>query len=164
MIFNLLFSSIFGFWLYLVMAWMLWFIRNCWSKGSQSKMFHPLSITELKVAIGLELSKTHTCTSVKRFKPYKKKVCQLPLSSCLKALWPSFDSKGLLRVGGRWEMSQGISYEAQHPLVLHGKHPSTRLITHTEYIRLLHAAQQTLHSASVATRHHIQSRDIWSFV
>ena len=51
-------------------------------------------------------------------------------------------------------MSQGISYEVQHPLILHGKHPLARLIIHTEHVRLLHAGP-TLLSASLITRYHI---------
>ena len=51
-------------------------------------------------------------------------------------------------------MSQSISYEARHPLILHGKHPLTSLIIHTEHARLLHAGP-TLLSASLATRYHI---------
>ena len=51
-------------------------------------------------------------------------------------------------------MPQGISYEVQHPLILHGKHPLARLIIHTEHVRLLHAGP-TLLSASLVTRYHI---------
>lgn len=63
-------------------------------------------------------------------------------------------TQGLLQVGGRQGMSHSISYEAQYPLILHGKHPLAHLIVHTEHIRLLHAGP-TLLSASLATRYHI---------
>ena len=69
-------------------------------------------------------------------------------------LQPFVDSKGLLRVGDRLEMSQSISYEAQHPLILYEKHLLTYLIVHTEHIRLLHAGLTFL-SATLATRYHI---------
>ena len=83
-----------------------------------------------------------------------EKQSPLPHSSYLKALRPFIDTKGLLRVGGRQGMSQSISYEAQYPLILHGKHPLTHLIVHTEHIRLLHAGP-TLLSASLVTRYHL---------
>ena len=83
-----------------------------------------------------------------------KKQSPLSPSTCLKLLRSFIDSNGLLQVGGRQGMSQSISYEAQHPLILHGKHPLTCLIVHTEHIRLLHAGPTLLY-ASLATRYHI---------
>ena len=38
-----------------------------------------------------------------------------------------------------------------YPLILHGRHPLTSLIVHTEHVHLLH----TLLSTSLATRYHI---------
>ena len=135
-----------------ITAWVLRFIRNCRSKKSQIKMLHPyqqLSLRRLN-AIGLELSKIHTSMKVSAL----EKQSPLPPSSCLKALRLFIDTKGLLRVGGRQGISQSISYEAQHPLTLHGKHPLTHLIVHAEHLHLLHAGP-TLLSASLATRYHV---------
>ena len=136
-----------------VTAWVLRFVRNCRSKGSQSKVSHSLSTTELKEA------ECHWIGVVQNAYFHEEvsalgKQCSLSPSSRLKALRPFIDSKGLLRVGGRQEMSQGISYGARHPLILHGKHPLARLIIHTEHIHLLHAGP-TLLSASLATRYHV---------
>ena len=136
-----------------ITSWVLRFIRNCRSKESQSKMLHPLSTIELKEAecywIGV-IQNAHFHEEISAL----EKQSPLPPSSCLKALRPFIDTKGLLRVGGRQGMSQSISYEAQHPLILHGKHPLTHLIVQAEHSRLLHAGP-TLLSASLATRYHI---------
>ena len=72
--------------------------------------------------------------------------------SPLLSLSPLIDSSGLLRVGGRQQLSK--SYDSQHPIILHGKHPLTRLIIRTEHVRLLHAGP-TLLAASLACRYHI---------
>ena len=136
-----------------ITAWVLRFIRNCRSKESQSKMLHPLSTIELKEAecywIGV-IQNAHFHEEISAL----EKQSPLPPSSCLKALRPFIDTKGLLRVGGRQGMSQSISYEAQHPQILHGKHPLTHLIVQAEHSRLLHAGP-TLLFASLATRYHI---------
>ena len=136
-----------------VTAWVLRFVRNCRSKGSQSKMFHPLSTTELKEAECHWIGVVQNAYFREEISALGKQ-CPLPPSSRLKALRPFIDTKGLLRVGGRQEMSQGISYEVQHPLILHGKHPLACLIIHTEHVHLLHAGP-TLLSASLITRYHI---------
>ena len=83
-----------------------------------------------------------------------EKHTQLPSSSRLLTLRPFIDARGLLRVGGRQGILQDIRYEARHPLILHGRHPLTNLIIHTEHVRLLHAGP-TLLSASLTTRYHI---------
>ena len=77
----------------------------------------------------------------------------LESSSPLLSLSPLIDSSGLLQVGGRQQLSKS-SYESQHPIILYGKHPLTKLIIRTEHVRLLHAGP-TLLAASLACRYHI---------
>ena len=82
-----------------------------------------------------------------------KKKNSLDTSSPLLSLRPFLDSYGLLRVGGRKQLSKS-SYQSQHPIILHGKHSLTRLIIRTEHIRLLHASP-TLLAASLSRCFHI---------
>ena len=60
----------------------------------------------------------------------------IPESSSLFPLHPFIDSNGLVRVGSRIQNAK-ISYDLKHPIILHGKHPVTRLIISTEHLRLL---------------------------
>ena len=100
-------------------AWVLHFVRNCCPKKFEGKSLNPLSTIELKEAecywIGIikNMYFHNEILALERQSP-------LPSSSSLKTLQPFPDSKGLLQVGGRLEMSQSISYEAQHPLILRG--------------------------------------------
>ena len=74
-------------------------------------------------------------------------------SSPLFVLHPYLDSGGLVRVGGRVHNAK-FSYDSRHPIVLHGKHPITKLIISSEHVRLLHAGP-TLVMASLCSRYHI---------
>lgn len=58
----------------------------------------------------------------------------LPKSSPLLSLNPFMDDTGLIRLGGRQEHSR-LSYDSKHPTILHGNHPVTKLIIHTEHLR-----------------------------
>ena len=77
----------------------------------------------------------------------------LPSKSCLLSLHPLLDSSGILRVSGR-EQNSKLSYSNLHPVILHGKHPVTKLIIHTEHLHLLHAGP-TLLTSSLCCRLHI---------
>ena len=76
-----------------------------------------------------------------------------PESSPLFTVHPFVDSNGVIRVGGRIQNSR-ISYASRHPVVLHGKHPITKLIISSEHSRLLHAGP-TLIMASLCRRYHV---------
>ena len=58
----------------------------------------------------------------------------LPSKGCLLSLHPFLDSSGILRVRGR-EQNSKLSCSNLHPVILHGKHPVTKLIIHTEHLR-----------------------------
>ena len=55
----------------------------------------------------------------------------LPKGNCLLPLSPLLDSDGLPRVGG-WQRHSKLSYSRMHPVILHAKHPVTRLVILSE--------------------------------
>ena len=77
----------------------------------------------------------------------------LPGSSSLLSLHPFLDKSGVLHVGGREQLSSR-PFISCHPAILHGSHHLTRLIIHSEHIRLRHAGP-TLLSTSLSHRFHI---------
>lgn len=74
-------------------------------------------------------------------------------TSSLLDLHPLLDAKRIIRVGGRQHNSK-MAFSRIHPIILHKKHPVTRLIVCTEHLRLLHAGP-TLMMASLHQRYHI---------
>lgn len=76
----------------------------------------------------------------------------LSASSPLLSLNPFIDPSSILRVAGRRQVSEA-SYDSRHPIILHGKHPLTRLIIRLEHARLLHEGPTLL--ATSLTRYHI---------
>ena len=65
-------------------------------------------------------------------------------SSPLLSLHSILDSSGLLRVGGR-VCNLTASFSSQHPIIHHSKHPIiTRLIVHSEHLRLMHPGPSLL--------------------
>ena len=71
----------------------------------------------------------------------------------LVALNPIIDSDGLLRVGGQLQNSK-LPSKYIHLIIIYGNHPVTKLIAHSEHLRLLHAGSTLLHS-SLNLRFHI---------
>jgi hypothetical protein len=94
-----------------VTAWVLRFVKNCRSKKLQGKISPPLSTVELNEAecywVGvIQAAYFHEeVLALEKHSP-------LSSASCLTALRPFIDAKGLLRVSSRQGMSQSISYEA----------------------------------------------------
>ncbi len=78
---------------------------------------------------------------------------KLSRSSSLLSLQPFVDELNILRVSGRQQHST-IQYQSRHPIIIHGKHPITRLIIRDEHLRLLHAGP-TLLTASLNRRFQI---------
>ena len=77
----------------------------------------------------------------------------LPHSSSLLPLHPFLDKDGFLWMGGRQEHSK-LSFFKLHPIILHGKHPLTKLLVWLEHRRLLHGGP-TLVITSLSRRFHI---------
>ena len=135
-----------------VTAWVLRFINNCRVRNKSSRILLSLSAQELASAENywVRLSQEeHFAEEIQSLKADRA----LPISSCLLNLRPIMDPSRLLRVGGRLENAQ-LHYSARHPAILHGKHKVTKLIIHSEHLRLLHAGP-TLVTASLSRRYHV---------
>ena len=135
-----------------VTAWVLRFINNCRVRNKSSRILLSLSAQELASAENywVRLSQEeHFAEEIQSLKADRA----LPISSCLLNLRPIMDPSGLLRVGGRLENAK-LHYSARHPAILHGKHKVTKLIIHSEHLRLLHAGP-TLVTASLSRRYHV---------
>ena len=110
-----------------ITAWVLQFTKNC-QPGVRKSLSPTLTAKELfddeSYWISL-IQNNHfqnELTTLKKGNPLKG-------SGSLLLLHPFLDLNNLLRVGGRQQNSK-LSYSRQH---LHGKHPITRLIIHTEH-------------------------------
>ncbi len=123
-----------------VTAWVLRYSKNC-RLGKQKRCLTPLrNYTILRI---YWISKWLLLRRNSSTKAWVLIIEGIQSSIC-SPRHPILDSNNLLRVGGR----------SQHPLILHGKHPITRLIIHSEHQRLLHAGP-TLLAASLCRRYHI---------
>ena len=132
-----------------VTAWILRFTQNCQTaKDSRSKRPH-LSTTEL---LRHWLVFVHVNCFPQQLASLLSKH-ELSRNSVLRWRNPFVDSEGLIRVGGRVSRSQ-LSYSNIHPVILHGKHPITKLLIQHEHHRLLHATP-SLVSTSISLRYHI---------
>jgi len=87
----------------------------------------------------------------------KKKV--INKKSNVIALNPFLDNDGVLRVGGRLDLSQ-ISYDRKHPILLPKHHRLTELIIQHEHLKNLHAGPQLLMAAIRQTYWIIGARDL----
>ena len=67
--------------------------------------------------------------------------------------FPYTHSSTRIRMGGRQEHSK-LSFSKHHPIILHGKHPLTKLLIWSEHRRLLHGGP-TLVITSLSRRFHI---------
>ncbi len=136
-----------------ITAWILRFIRNCLHKNSSERNKAHLTTSELQAAENYwikVIQSTHfesDLTSLQRKQ-------SLPRSSSLLPLQPFIDDSGVLRVGGRRQLSQTSNYQSRHPAIVHGKHPLTHLMIRDEHLRLLHAGP-TLLTASLSRLYHI---------
>ncbi len=134
-----------------VTAWALRFVKNCRERSSQNRLSTPLTAEELNRAECYWLRMIQQSHFENEMQALSKG-CLLSTSSPLLSLHPFIDSSNLLRVSGRRQLCES-PYESRHPIILHGRHPLTRLIIRSEHARLLHAGP-TLLNASL-TRYHI---------
>ena len=138
-----------------VTAWILRFVHNC--RASSGRTVEPnnspfLTMSELVDAERywiLLSQQEHFSTEIKSLKAK----CLVPKDSCLLPFRPFLDQTSILRVGGR-ESNAKLSYSKMHPIILHGKHPISKLIIRSEHLRLLHAGP-TLLISSLNHRFHI---------
>jgi len=135
-----------------VTAWILRSIQNSRMKRHADRNKSNLSTSELQRAEDYWIKLIQLAHFESDMITLQRKGT-LPPSSSLLPLQPFIDSSRLLRVGGRRQLSQ-TSYQSQHPIILHGKHPLTPMIIHAEHLRLLHAGP-TLLTASLSHRYHV---------
>ena len=64
-------------------------------------------------------------------------------NSKLLSLSPLLDDRGLIRVGGRLELS-GESYNTKHPVILHSNHPFVKLLVRQIHLDNCHPGPSTL--------------------
>ena len=135
-----------------VTAWIFRFIDNCRHSQHHEVISLHLTTEELAGSKSYWLSLVqgdHFSIEIASLKGDSV----VPGSSPLFVLHPFMDSSGLVWVGGRAQNAR-ISYDTKHPVILHGRHPITKLIISSEHVRLLHAGP-TLVMASLCRRYHI---------
>ena len=127
------------------------FIHNAKAKSPELMvMFPSLTVNEFEKA---EKYWIHVCQG----QHFSNESCQLQSkqelskNSPLLPLHPFLDSSNLLRVGGRIT-NASLSLLQRHPMIIHGRHPLTKLIIRTEHERLLHAGPTLL--IFVISRHY----------
>ena len=136
-----------------VTAWMYRFVHNCQARRKRLvQNTGPLIVEELEQAENYWLRVTQLSSFNTEIVTLQKSKC-LPRSSILLSLSPFLDDKNILRVGGRERNSQ-LNYDKQHPVILHGTHPLSKLIIRNEHLRLLHAGP-TLTAASLNRRFYL---------
>ena len=132
-----------------VTAWVLRFVLAC--RRKQQATSH-LTVEELASAERYWLSMMQQEKFSREIRELKSEKAVASTSPLL-TLRPFLDSQGLLRVGGRRQLSK-VSPSQIHPVILHKKHPLTKLIVRAEHIRLLHAGP-TLVMSSLHQRYHV---------
>lgn len=136
-----------------VTAWMLRFIFNCQSRREKlARMSGPLAVSELNKAVTYWVSLSQSAHFASEIVAVRTRN-SLPKASPLLSLNPFLDEAGLLRVGGR-QQNSNLMYDRQHPIILHWKHPMSKLLIRTEHLRLLHAGP-LLVAASLGRRFYI---------
>ena len=130
-----------------ITAWVFRFIHNCRTRRHDTRPTtdDSLTVPELLAAENhwlLISQREHFSKEVETIADGR----EIPDASCLLPLRPFLDSSNLIRVGGRLRDSE-LPYHSQHPVVLHGKNTLTKLIVHSEHLRLLHAGPTLLASS-----------------
>ncbi|KAJ8983754.1 hypothetical protein NQ317_017857 [Molorchus minor] len=120
-----------------VFAFILRFIWNCKNKNRKFGLLTPGELNESeKLLVKIAQSE---CFS-EELNLLRKDGCLK--RGCLSNFSPFIDDAGIIRVGGRIQLSQ-FNYEKkhpiEHPMVVTAKHPLTKLIFVCEHQRLLHS-------------------------
>ena len=136
-----------------VTAWIFRFLNNCCPQRNSPMLQPYLSIDELSQAERYWIITSQNETFPRELQELKANNMCLPNNSVLKALNPFLDSFGIIRVGGRISNAE-LCYSRVHPIILHGKHPITKLIIASKHCQMLHAGPSLL-SASISLRFHV---------
>lgn len=126
-----------------VTAFCMRFSFNC--KHNQNRRVGPLTTDELHYSLQCLLKAAQRqCFSNEIYELNGK--TQATSKKNLLGLNPFLDSQGILRVGGRLQLSK-FDYSKKHPVLLSSKHTLTKLIFKYEHIRLMHAGPLLLLSS-----------------
>ena len=143
-----------------VIAWVIRFIDNCRARKQRQRRDNgPITTKELNRAEIYWFSimqRSHFYDEieyVKRNKEAKNGKISISSSNIISTLNPILDDDGLLRIGGRQQNAK-FTYNSRHPILLHSKHPLTKLMIRSEHLRLLHGGP-LLVSASLFRNFHI---------
>ena len=134
-----------------------WMIRNCRSRITNTEqLVHSPFLTMAEVTLvdnyWITLSQSDNFGNEIELVAANKPVCR---SGPLLSLSPIMDKASLSRVGGRQNQSSK-PYNIIHPIIIHGKHPLTKLTVRSEHLRMMHAGVTLVH-ASLSRRFHIIS-------
>ncbi|XP_075213846.1 uncharacterized protein LOC142320055 [Lycorma delicatula] len=121
------------------------FIQNIKHKSINHRKFDALSSNELGITLEFFIHQSQLAYFQSEINDLQNQRFTSKQSK-LGSLDPFLDCKGLLRVGGRLEHSN-LSFDKKHQLILHPHANITRLIIHSEHLRLLHAGFQFTHSS-----------------
>ena len=143
-----------------ITAWIKRFIKACRSKkvARSTSEILPLSVGELVEAEYYWISHSQHKWFSAESKGLKSEH-SVTSDICLLSLHPFVDSNGVLRDGGR-EQHSNLTYSTMHPIILHGKDSTTRLIVQSEHLRLFHAGPTLLTSVLNRQFHIIGCRKI----
>ena len=142
-----------------VTAWIFRFVKNLTSSIPQRCLSPHLLVTELSSAENYWLMVTqkenfpNEYCALKNGQPISRTSRLLPF----RPIWDSDHS--LIRVGGRLSNSS-LSRAQQHPVILDGKHPITKLIITFEHLRLMHAGPTLLLSTLNRRFHIVKARSV----
>ena len=131
-------------------AWIFRFVKNLSSPVSERCLSPHLLVTELSSAENYWLMITQReglpseHNALKNGQPISRSSRLLPF----RPIWDNNHS--LIRVGS----NSSLSYAQQHPVILNGKHPITKLIILSEHLCLMHTGP-TLLLSSLNQRFHI---------
>lgn len=127
-----------------VLAWIVWFLDNCRARKRKTKWENgPLNIRELHRAEIYRFSimqQSHFCKETEQMKMTRRltTVKRVSTSSIISSLSPILDDDGLLWVG-ECQQNAKFTYNNHHPIILHSKHPLTKLLIQSEHLHLLYA-------------------------
>lgn len=129
-----------------VVAYVGRFVYNCRHPGS--RVGGALSVAELDMAMEtlIKISQKESFPEEIRYLVDGNSTKPILVQGRLSGLSPFLDDRGILRVGGRLQMSE-FDYDKKHPVILSSSHHLTFLIFLNEHNRLLHAGPQLLLSS-----------------
>lgn len=132
-------SRVFSSWLRLLRstAVVLYFIGKCRKLTSVDECTRMAHAESLLLQQAQADSFSHDLWALKNGKV-------LTRDSKLRTLTPYLDEQGLLRVGGRIDAASDVPVELKRPIILDGKHPTTRLLVEHFHRRAAHGNHEAV--------------------